>query len=186
MKYVTFVNGKGGVGKTTLTIGCALSLHSLGRPVNIIDCDKQQTASEWWKTVVKNPIVGNPDVSFVDTPPDYDSPAWIKAVHQATHLFLVTSPSPADLKTSRETIERLRKMTKTPVYLIFNQIDKRTILSQHIAEYAKRLDTPALQSVLSRKQEYQHAVLQGWETLSKTGRLEFQSIVLEILSIAMK
>jgi chromosome partitioning protein len=186
MKYVTFVNGKGGVGKTTLTVGCALSLHALGRPVLIVDTDKQQTATAWWKKVVQNPVEGTSDVSFVDTPPDYDSPAWIKAVHQATHLFLVTSPSPADLKTSKDTIERLRKMTKTPVYLIFNQIDKRTILSQHIDEYAKRLDTPALRSTLSRKQEFQHAVVQGWNSLSNQGKIELQSIVLEILTIALK
>ncbi len=186
MKYITFVNGKGGVGKTTLTVGCALALHHLKKQVRIIDCDKQQTATEWWQQVAPDQPQNDSDIAFVDTPPDFDSAAWIKAVHQATHLFLVTSPSPADLKTSSATIRRIRDMVQTPLYLIFNQVEKGTILSNNIDEFAESLGVSALESKLHRKQEYQHSVMQGWSSLSKSGKIELQSIVMEILTLAIK
>jgi chromosome partitioning protein len=42
-----FWHQKGGTGKTTLAVGCAVALASAGRQVLLIDCDPQGSAAAW-------------------------------------------------------------------------------------------------------------------------------------------
>lgn len=44
---ISFLNQKGGVGKTTLSINTAASLTAKGHRVLLIDADPQQTAAQW-------------------------------------------------------------------------------------------------------------------------------------------
>ena len=47
MYTISIVNQKGGVGKTTLTVGLATYLHHFGYRVLVLDLDSQQNATSW-------------------------------------------------------------------------------------------------------------------------------------------
>lgn len=47
MKVVAFIHQKGGTGKSTLSIACALALAQAGHSVLLMDADYQGTASDW-------------------------------------------------------------------------------------------------------------------------------------------
>lgn len=47
MTVVSFVHQKGGTGKSTLSIACAMALSQAGHTVMLLDADYQGTASEW-------------------------------------------------------------------------------------------------------------------------------------------
>lgn len=47
MKAIAFLSQKGGAGKTTLTLHCAVQAEALGRQVVIADTDPQASASSW-------------------------------------------------------------------------------------------------------------------------------------------
>lgn len=49
MKIISILNGKGGVGKTTLSISLADALAARGRTVVVFDTDKQQSTQNWKK-----------------------------------------------------------------------------------------------------------------------------------------
>ncbi|HGB5300383.1 TPA: AAA family ATPase [Salmonella enterica] len=49
MKVISFLNGKGGVGKTTIAINVAWCLVALGYKVALVDTDPQGSVSNWHK-----------------------------------------------------------------------------------------------------------------------------------------
>ena len=49
MSIITFVTQKGGSGKTTLVLSCAVAADELGVRVLILDMDPQKTAESWYQ-----------------------------------------------------------------------------------------------------------------------------------------
>lgn len=56
---VSFINQKGGVGKTTLAVNVAAALANSGSKVLLIDADKQASASTWVSLREDTPFVVN-------------------------------------------------------------------------------------------------------------------------------
>src|SRR4051794_21590534 len=113
---VALVNGKGGAGKTTVAIllGCALA--EAGKNVAIDDTDPQRTATQWVEAlgdVLHMAGSQKPGDVIIDTPPRLDSPSVIAAIRTADVVIVPTSPSPADLFTSRDTVDLLRREDAT-------------------------------------------------------------------------
>jgi chromosome partitioning protein len=182
---VALINGKGGAGKTTVSIllGCALA--EAGKLVAIHDTDPQRTASQWVAAlgdVLHLAGTSDGDV-IIDTPPRLDSPAVVAAIHSADVVIVPTSPSPADLFTSRDTVDLLRRenaIAKTR--LLFNQVQPGTVLSRDLDDFAARIGLEPLKSRIQRRQAYQHAVVSGWKSLPAEARDEVFRVALEVVT----
>jgi len=110
---LSFINQKGGVGKTTLTLVIALAISHAGHKVCIYDLDGQGTATNivksWQKRNITDiELVSSPHQAagtfvIIDTPPVLND-VTKRAVELSTSSFVVSSPSPFDLISSQATI----------------------------------------------------------------------------------
>ena len=93
---IAFVNGKGGTGKTTLSMLVAGVLKDRGQSVGIDDRDPQGNATAAAESFG---IPVNPEADFViiDTSPDIERPATQQAIREADLLVIVTRPEFYDL-----------------------------------------------------------------------------------------
>ncbi len=185
---LTLCNGKGGSGKTTLSILLAAALVQAGHDVAVLDADPQRTATRWIEEIGGLTIAeeGKSYTALViDTPPRLESTAVIEAIRRSDLIVVVTSPSPADLFTSRDTAELLRREgVHTRSRLLFNQVNPGTILSRELEEMGRRIGLEVLKSRVQRRQAYQHAVILGWKSLPSEAREEIFKVALEITAIA--
>lgn len=185
---ITFCNGKGGAGKTTLSILLASALADAGRKVAFLDRDPQQTASRWLKETQPAGItLAQPglasDALIIDTPPRLDSPLLHDSLAEADKVVLVSSPSPADLWTSQDTARVIREhYRKDKAALLFNQVQRQTLLARELEPLAARIGLPALKHQVARRQSYQHAMLLGWKALDAPAREEMLHTALEIIT----
>jgi chromosome partitioning protein len=184
---ITLCNGKGGSGKTTLTILLASALNEAGHDVAVLDTDSQKTASRWIAEAGQLKLAEAAHqytALFIDTPPRLDSREVYESIHRATTIIVVTSPSPADLFTSRDTAQLIRQYGLADrARLLFNQVQSGTVLARELDEVAERIGLPALKNRIHRRQAYQHAVLLGWKSLSSEAREEVFKVALEITAL---
>lgn len=185
---ITLCNGKGGSGKTTLTVLLASALAEAGHEAAVLDTDPQKTATRWIQETGGIQIAQDGKhygALFIDTAPRLETRPVAEAVRRADVVILVTSPSPADLFTSRDTVSMLeREGVKKKARVLFNQVQAGTILARELEDMAERIGLPALKSRLHRRQAYQHAVLLGWKSLPGDAREEILKAALEITALS--
>ena len=187
---ITITNGKGGTGKTTLTMLLASVFAESNHTVGIIDRDSQKTATHWIETIelTNAELYANGkeyDVILIDTPPRLDSPELIESVKQADIILIVTSPSPADLWTTQNTVEAIKKhkQSKALAKVLFNRIKANTLLSKELDSITKLLKTKALKNNLHERTCYQYCALNGIKALNKTAQDELLNLAIEIISL---
>lgn len=107
---IVFLDGKGGAGKTTLSVLFALALHDAGHRPAARDLGPQGTASKWLDLASQKGEFGkheHPNATIFDTPPRVDSPELLKVARLADKILLISSPSPADIFAPKDTVERI-------------------------------------------------------------------------------
>ena len=98
---IAFVNGKGGVGKSSLCFLTALGLREAGMTVSVEDLDPQQSISAWIDTE-RDGISEKGEFHLIDTRPAIDNETVHGAISRADRIImpctclLYTSPSPRD------------------------------------------------------------------------------------------
>lgn len=124
---ISFINLKGGCGKTTSCIACATAAANAGKNVRVYDTDPQSSATDWSikadeagtplpfdvdsanKAIVKSRIsklAGNQDRwVFIDCPPSGDVVDDVKNV--SDFIVVPTTTSPADMSKALSTAETL-------------------------------------------------------------------------------
>jgi chromosome partitioning protein len=184
---ITLCNQKGGTGKTTLSILLAYTFANAGYSVGLLDRDPQGTATQW---ITSNQVNGleifnqgiEYDIVIIDTPPHGQSRELIQAIKAADVILLATSPSPADLWSSQNTVDVINehKRPKAKARLLFNMVQNHTVLSRELGRMAKALKIKALKGHVSRWQCYQHAATLGYKALHTKARGELLSLAVEI------
>ena len=185
---ITVCNGKGGAGKTTLSVLLAAAFRNAGHAVALLDRDPQGTATRWIGETGDVPLAtpdGTHRLLIIDTPPQLDSPLLHAALAESDVVLLVSSPSPADLWTSQDTVATITRHLPAgrPARLLFNQVQHRTVLARDLDALAERIGLPALQTRIGRRQSFQHAALLGWSALDADSREELLKAALEIAAL---
>jgi chromosome partitioning protein len=185
---ITLCNGKGGAGKSTLAVLLCVAFQQMGLRVALKDRDPQGTASRWIEEAGDIELAtdgSGPEVVVIDTPPRLDSELLQHSLAESDCAILVTSPSPADLWTSQDTVGVIRRHLPPgkPARLLFNQVQPRTLLALDLENLAERIGLPALNARVSRRQSFQHAALLGWSGLDTKSRAEVAAAAAEIKAL---
>src|SRR3954462_9197963 len=106
---IAFVNGKGGVGKSTAALMVAATLRDAGHDACIDDRDPQQSAAILAPNL-EIPLGLSAGIIIVDTAPRLDHEPTLNAMRDADIVVLVSSPSPADLSTTARTAAILQEI----------------------------------------------------------------------------
>jgi chromosome partitioning protein len=135
MTVFSFVTQKGGSGKTTLAINCAVASMLDKKRVVIFDMDEQGTAENWYQdreaeepllvkvkaTELKQALEGakskNFEVVIIDTP-GRDEPATASAIRLSDFCVIPCRPSPADMKATPPTVETIRRLSKPAAFVL--------------------------------------------------------------------
>jgi len=183
VEKIAFVNGKGGTGKTTLSMIVAGVLKDRGQDVGIDDRDPQGNATAVAESfgIALNPAA---DFVIIDTSPDIERAATVQAIREADLLVIVTRPEFFDLVSTLATskiIQRERDPAAKTV-VVFNQVRANTIVGREMLEAKDKIPFPTLKSMIHQRASYSKANRYGWKWLAAPERAEVLELCIELLS----
>ena len=181
---IAFINGKGGVGKSTLCFLVALALGDAGKNVSISDRDPQKSLSAWIKPE-RDGINGaeHTDCLLIDTRPTLDDSSIKQTIGESSHIVLPCSPSPGDITTIGASVAVVREFMQphAKAVIALNMVKAKTILAEDAPELLRaQIGLPVLQTAIPDRQCIQRAILGGWRALDAETQTEVFKLALEI------
>lgn len=179
MKIISFVNQKGGAGKSILSLNMAVTAEREGEKVALLDLDPQGTVLHWYDTrEVETPaVVGAKDVGkladalgkleaagfsvvVIDTKGE-DAHATRAAMEAADLCLIPIRPAGPDLHSSRTTMEALRAMGRNFAFII-NQAspNKAARITERVAMGLTAFGV-VLPTAMASRVDYQNAYALG-------------------------
>jgi chromosome partitioning protein len=144
MKVIAIANGKGGVGKTTLSSHIGVNLTKRGYYTVLLDTDPLACLQEWWEereaddlplmSIGIEALAGSlpalreagVDYLIIDTPGFISSD--INSVLELADLVVIASKaSPLDLRATRKSLTWLKNCS-VPMVFVLNEVRKRTVI----------------------------------------------------------
>ena len=135
MRIITFVTQKGGAGKTTLAVNCAVAAEKKKQKVLILDLDPQASAEGWYQDretetprlvrleswslpdAIAKAKTAKFDYVMIDTP-GRDEPSTTAAVRTADFCIIPCRPTPVDLKATPPTVATINRLSKEAVFVL--------------------------------------------------------------------
>jgi chromosome partitioning protein len=189
---ITFLNQKGGVGKTTIALLIASVLQkSGGYDVAIDDQDPQDTA-KFFATSFELPLLSeNPKAEYIIT----DTPGHLKlegstrermakTIEASDKLILVTEKSPASIHSSMAMAQLIKDKMRPDAraYVLFNKVRINTTIGKQDAKpIAKDFGLPALKNELPLTVAYEAAFVSGLSAVTGEHRALLLNVALEIM-----
>jgi chromosome partitioning protein len=179
---IAFVNGKGGVGKTTCSILFAAALMDAGKSVSLEDRDPQGNGtSAAIHLGIPQGLTGE-DVIVIDTAPNLENPTTIETIQTADLLVLVTTPDAPDLSTTLATSRVIKSLRNSKTVLLFNRVVPNTYEFNEMPRVAQALPFPLLPHFLTFLRAYPRAHLHGWKALQPNSRAAVIQVSMDILA----
>lgn len=134
MRVIAFVTQKGGAGKTTLAVNCAVAA-ARKKQVLILDLDPQASAEGWYQDreedsprLVKTDSWSLPEAIakakaagfeyvMIDTP-GRDEPSVTAAIRAADFCVIPCRPTPVDLKAVPPTVATINRLDKQAIFVL--------------------------------------------------------------------
>ena len=182
-----YLNQKGGVGKTTLSIHTAAELARRGRRVLLIDADPQGSTLAWSNcredarfTVVGMPkatlhkeidlMVGDYDDVVIDGPPRVTDLA--RSIILASDIVIIPiQPSPMDVWASADTVDLVRE---AQIYkpdlrcvLVINRKIANTAIGRDVRLALAELEMPVLKSDIGQRVTFAETAANGSTVLDQ-------------------
>ena len=189
-KFITIANMKGGVGKTTTSIGLANALHKMGHKVEVRDLDPQGSASLWadkaerngtplpFPVAVSNKFTVGKDAAdpdtwvIIDTPPSL--PDLVGAAFDASTLaILVSTPGVLDLERMKETAERINCAAS----VLLTQVRRNTKTFHTAEQFIADNDLASFDTVI----EYREALRRASNGEPFPSASGYEDVALELL-----
>lgn len=178
MIIIAVINGKGGVGKSTLTSALAVKAASEGKRIAVVDMDPQRSLVEWWARRGKtdNPSVyegaasaedaieglaqvERPDVVFMDGLPG-NIGIMTEMVEAADLVLIPVKASMIDLLATQDAVT-LARDSGTPFLVIINDVHGREKLADAARQFLFTHDLPIAETQIAHRVSYVHAMTVG-------------------------
>jgi len=171
---IAVASGKGGTGKSTITLNLAGTLSAMHHKVFVVDADPQGSISQWAKTcrqeepvviVNPSPVLGPRvrktmnkfELILFDTPPTFKK--RMRAVLKvADRLIIPVTPGLADFWSTRKLIDMYldmkEKRPKLDARLLISRIDRRTRVGREFRPFLEGLNIPLFITEIPQRTVY--------------------------------
>lgn len=181
-KIISFLNQKGGVGKTTISTNIAVSLQMDNQKVLLVDSDPQGSLRDWNEANEGKliPVVGldretlakdiegvknGYDIIIIDGAPQ--SSKLVAAAIKVSHLVIIpVTPSPYDVWACSDLIEIIKARQEVangnPICrFLISRSRKGTNLSEDIIEALSGYEIPILENRTTHREVYAKTASEG-------------------------